>query len=230
MHNKNLSESIADRIKRKIIIGEYAIGEQLPNEQDLSEMLNVSRPTIREAIKILASKHVVQIERGKGTFVAAIPGLGEDPFGLEFVSDKILMPDLCAFRSTVEPEVCYLAAKNASSLQINEMHMLVKKMNELCRLVVSGSKDEWMDGFIDLEIGFHSLIYKMTGNVIFERMTDIISRSVIINCTALNYRKTFDFEKYTEIHTLLYESIKSKDSEKAKRLSYQHSNTFSLFL
>jgi len=230
MQNKNLSESIADRIKRRIIVGEYGIGEQLPNEQELSELLNVSRTTIREAVKILVSRHVLEIERGKGTFVAAIPGLGEDPFGLEFVNERILMPDICAFREVVEPSVCCMAAQKASSQQLSDLAQKVEKMNQLCRLVVSGSKEEWIDEFIDLEIEYHTLIYKMTSNVVFERMTDIISRSVIINCTELNYRKTFDFEKYTEIHTQLYEAIAAGDCEKARELGFHHAHTFRLFL
>ena len=105
MQAKNLSESISDRIKQRIIVGEYKVGSQWPNEQELSEPLNVSRTTIREAVKILMSRHVLEIERGIGTFVAAIPGLSYDPFGLEFVNDSILRPDLCLFRSIVEPDV-----------------------------------------------------------------------------------------------------------------------------
>ena len=73
------------------------------------------------------------------------------------------------------------------------MKHLVVRMNEISCLVVESSVDEWIDEFIDQEIAFHTLIYKMTRNVVFERMTNIISRSVIINSTALNYRQGFDF-------------------------------------
>lgn len=230
MQNKNLSESISGRIKQRIIVGEYAVGSQLPNEQELSESLNVSRTTIREAVKLLVSRHVLEIERGRGTFVAAIPGLSDDPFGLEFVSESILKPNLCLFRTIVEPGVCALAAANASTHQLEDMAQQVDRMNEISRLVVDSSIDEWIDEFIDQEIAFHTLIYKMTHNVVFERMTDIISRSVIINSTALNYRQAFDFSKYTEIHTALYHAIASKDPDRAKACGYEHMATFSLFL
>ena len=49
--NKNLSENIADKIKRRIVTGEYKVNEQLPSEQELADSLNVSRTTVREAVK-----------------------------------------------------------------------------------------------------------------------------------------------------------------------------------
>ena len=229
MQSKTLSENIADRIKQRIIVGKYAVGTQLPNEQELADSLNVSRTTIREAVKLLVSRCVLEIERGKGTFVAAIPGLSEDPFGLEFVNEDILKSNLSQFRSIIEPEVCALAAVNASAHQLDDMKHLVVRMNEISCLVVESSVDEWIDEFIDQEIAFHTLIYKMTHNVVFERMTNIISHSVIINSTALNDRQGFDFTKYTELHTTLYEALASRDPEIARKHGQEHMETFKLF-
>ena len=102
--------------------------------------------------------------------------------------------------------------QNASAHQLDDNEASGRQMNEISCLVVESSVDEWIDEFIDQEIAFHTLIYKMTHNVVFERMTNIISRSVIINSTALNYRQGFDFTKYTELHTTLYEAIASRGS------------------
>lgn len=84
-----LSQNIADKIKAKIMTGEFALGSKLPNENELMDALNVSRTTIREAVKILISKNILYIERGKGTYVAAIPGLADDPYGFEFIPEEI---------------------------------------------------------------------------------------------------------------------------------------------
>ena len=62
-----LSQNIADKIKTKIMTGEFALGSKLPNENELMDDLNVSRTTIREAVKILISKNILYIERGKGS-------------------------------------------------------------------------------------------------------------------------------------------------------------------
>ena len=58
-----LSQNIADKIKTKIMTGEFALGSKLPNENELMDDLNVSRTTIREAVKILISKNILYIER-----------------------------------------------------------------------------------------------------------------------------------------------------------------------
>ena len=228
MHSTTLTETVAGQIKKSIIVGDYAVGSQLPNEQILSEKLNVSRNTVREAVKLLVSKNVLEIERGRGTFVAAIPGLIEDPFGLEFVSADSLKRDLCQFRTIVEPDVCALAAVNASRQQIEKMGKAVERMGEISQLVVSSSVEEYIDEFIDEELKFHELIYKMTHNIIFERMMDIISRSVFINCTELRYRQTFDFVKYTKTHENIYQAILSRDPEAARKYAREHSGTFEL--
>lgn len=228
MHSTTLAENVAGQIKKSIIVGEYPVGTQLPNEQVLSEKLNVSRNTVREAVKLLVSKNVLEIERGRGTFVAAIPGLIDDPFGLEFVKPSLLIEDLCQFRSIVEPDVCALAAVNASRQQIEKLGETVERMEEICQLVVSSSVEEYIDEFIDEELKFHELIYKMTHNVIFERMMDIISRSVFINCTELKYRQTFDFAKYAKSHENIYQAILNHDPEAAKKYGGEHGVTFDI--
>ena len=70
MKNKMLSQSVADNILSMITIEKrFSAGDKLPNELDLSEELNVSRTTLREAIRILVAYDILEIQRGKGTFV-----------------------------------------------------------------------------------------------------------------------------------------------------------------
>lgn len=65
-----LSEKIAETIMSSIKNDFYKIGDQMPNEIQLSEELGVSRATLREAIKILISRNVLEVRRGIGTFVS----------------------------------------------------------------------------------------------------------------------------------------------------------------
>lgn len=165
-----LSQNIADKIKTKIMTGEFALGSKLPNENELMDDLNVSRTTIREAVKILISKNILYIERGKGTYVAAIPGLADDPYGFEFIPEEKLIPDLCETRSVIEPEVCYLAAQRATRRQLSEMEAILRKMNEIMyELKMDESDQRMIDQLADCEMEFHSLVYCMTGNIVIER-------------------------------------------------------------
>lgn len=70
MKNKMLSQSIADSILSMITIEKrFSAGDKLPNELELSEELHVSRTTLREAIRILVAYDILEIKRGKGTYV-----------------------------------------------------------------------------------------------------------------------------------------------------------------
>lgn len=81
-----LSERIVENIVDLIIKGFYKPGDKLPNEMQLSEELNISRATLREAIKTLESRNILEVRRGIGTFVSKVPGLSNDPMGFQFMA------------------------------------------------------------------------------------------------------------------------------------------------
>lgn len=86
MYQKTLlSEKVAESIVTAIKSGFYAVGNQMPNELQLSEELGVSRATLREAIKILISKNILEVRRGIGTFVSETPGYSVEVAGLGFL-------------------------------------------------------------------------------------------------------------------------------------------------
>ena len=67
---KRLSDSVADDILTMITIEKrFRPGDKLPNENELSQALEISRTTLREAIRILATNGILEIQRGRGTFV-----------------------------------------------------------------------------------------------------------------------------------------------------------------
>lgn len=101
-----ISEKIVQNITDLIIKGYYLPGDKLPNELVLSEELNVSRASLREAFKILESKHIIEVRRGKGTYIAAIPGLGEDPLGSAFFEFSDMSKDVFKVMSYIGQEIC----------------------------------------------------------------------------------------------------------------------------
>jgi len=218
-----LSESIANKIKRKIIKGEWSVNEQLPNEQLLAEQLMVSRTTIREAVKILVSKNVLRIKRGKGTFVVGTPGLVDDPLGFEFVDDDMLVRHLLEFRLALEPRACILAADKASEAQIEEMEGLIAAMERKDQALKSArNKGNILDEIANLDASFHALIYKMTQNTVFQRMVPIINNTVIANYTTSLYRRGGQRLAFVDTHKALYNAIRARDSVLAGTLCQEH--------
>ena len=80
LDKRPLPQIMADKIIDLIESKKLLPGERLPSEQELMKELNVGRGTIREAIKSLVSRNIVEIRRGVGTFVAKKTGVVEDPF------------------------------------------------------------------------------------------------------------------------------------------------------
>ena len=112
LESRSLAEQAADNIEQLIIENRWTPGEKLPNEMDMVEKLGVGRGTVREAIKILESRNVVEIRRGKGTFVCDNIGKVGDPLGFRFASDKKkLAEDLSDFRAMLEPQIAEIAAQ-----------------------------------------------------------------------------------------------------------------------
>ena len=112
IYHKSLPEKTADGISDLIYRENYGAGAKLPGEKELAARLEVSRNTVRQAIRILREKQIVEVRRGAGTFVSARRGLSDDLLGLSLVSDKKkLVRDLLELRLLIEPRMAALAAE-----------------------------------------------------------------------------------------------------------------------
>lgn len=219
----NLSNSVAESIKLKIKSGEYNANEKLPNEQELSKMMGVSRTTIREAIKVLVSKNIVTIERGLGTFVNPVPGTAEDPFGLEFLPEATVIKDLRELRYYMEPFVALIAAKKATKFQIRELQDIMSKMGEAA--ASSHDRDAHMDAykqFWNYEMLFHGFIYEMTDNSLLMRLKPAIMKSVHIYYYKIIDADNYDMDAAYKDHLAIFEAIKRHDPDAAYEEMIKH--------
>ena len=115
----SLSEQAAIQIMDMILVERrFQTGDKLPNEMELAEELGISRVTLREAIRILCTRGLVEIKRGRGTFVTSyeLPAAGADLSPLETVSAS--NRELLEIRMMVEPPAAYYAAKRATQEEI----------------------------------------------------------------------------------------------------------------
>lgn len=121
---KTLSQRIAERIIKYILEENLQPGDKLPNETVMCERLNVGRSSLREAMRALASRNVITIRQGSGSYVSATPGMIDDPFGLTFVEDKQKMiKDLMEIRFLIEPSIAAMAAIRADETDINKLDL-----------------------------------------------------------------------------------------------------------
>ena len=177
---KLLPERVAEQIISLIADRELKAGDKLPNEFDMAQQLSVGRGTIREAVKILVSRNILEIRRGCGTFVCEKPGVVDDPLGFAFVKDKKRLGlDLCEVRMIIEPEIAALAAERATSEEIEELQRIEDEVKELC------DKEE---PHMHKDIEFHEMLATMSKNMIMPNIIPVIQTgiSLFINLSLIH--------------------------------------------
>ena len=214
---KLLTRAVEKKIIKIIKENYMQPGDKLKNEYELAELLNVSRGTIREAIKSLISRNILEVRQGAGTFVSNKNGVPEDPLSLTFISDikedKKVALDLLDIRLMLEPEIAALAAVKGTTKQI-------KTMLEQCKIVEELIKKG--EDYREADILFHKRIAQCSGNRVIENLIPIINSSVslTINLTEDVFRQN----TYKE-HRAVAEAIASGDSLGAKCAMIVHLNT-----
>ena len=166
-----LSEQVSDRLYEMIVEDHcYEPGSKLPNENELSAALSVSRTTLREAVSFLVTQGVLEIRRGKGTFVVEdLPAGGLDLTSLANIRSQVRAKDLFEMRLIFEPATVALACQRASD---EELQQIVKKGERMERIAHEGG--DWP--LADQE--FHWAIIKASHNEYMRRLYPIINGAV----------------------------------------------------
>ena len=166
-----LSEQTAGRLYEMIVDeGRYAPGSKLPNENDLGAELAVSRTTLREAISFLVAQGILEIRRGKGTYVAEeIPSSGVDLTELAGLRSRVRAKDLFEMRLIFEPATVALACRRATDEELQRILRKAERMEETAR-----QGGDWP--LADQE--FHWEIIKASHNEYMRKLYPIINSAV----------------------------------------------------
>lgn len=217
MGRQSLVSMVADGLLDRIVAGEFPPDSLLPGELDLIAEHDVSRLTVREAIKTLEATGVVRVERGRGTFVNPMSRWTSMESVLraaaEGASDETVSLQLIALRQIFETGAAALAAPHIDDAQLKELAAHLESMRH-----AHAVND--VDEFVDADLAFHDVIVHATGNVflivLFAPLTRVLaarrrqtSRVVEIQANAIDE------------HANVIEALKTGDSE-AARLAMQH--------
>ncbi|MFW2487305.1 FadR/GntR family transcriptional regulator [Clostridium chromiireducens] len=208
---KPLGEQISERIIQLIIENDWKAGDKLPNEYELADKLDVGRSTIREAIKALVSRNILEIRRGAGTFISEKGGVADDPLGLTFVKDKYkLALDLLEVRFMIEPSIASIAAVKATNEEIEKMSSLCDEIDELILK---------KQPYLEKDIEFHAAIAKSSKNLVVGNLIPIINSSIAIFIDITNQKlRTETMETHREI----LNAIKNHDANGARDAMFLH--------
>lgn len=210
---KTLSESVADEIFNMITVDKrFKKGDKLPNENELALELKVSRTTLREAIRILVAHNILEIKRGKGTYVTERDEINHS-FGLEELSGiKLNLKDMYEIRLIFEPETAYYAAKRGTDKEIERI-LYYGKLEE--------EKILKKEDRTDVEQAFHKSIVRATHNEFMNRLMPIIYRAISNGVILSNKNETIVKETIDD-HRLIMDFLSKRDAEGAKTAMKLH--------
>jgi GntR family transcriptional repressor for pyruvate dehydrogenase complex len=153
-----LYEQIAVAIRGRIVAGDLAQGERLPNEREIASSYGVSRNVVREAIRALAKDGLVEVRQGSGTYIAngTSNALGDSlGLALSLGGDSFNLSHLIEIRTIIEPTVAGLAATRATAEDVAALDREIE--------IMDASFDD-VDRFIASDHRFHVAIAKATQN------------------------------------------------------------------
>jgi GntR family transcriptional repressor for pyruvate dehydrogenase complex len=159
IQTERLYQQIVEQIERRFISGELKVGDQLPSERELAEQFAVSRIAVREAVKALREKGLVEIRPGRGTFITnGTEGVVRHSLGLLMQYEAVgASPNLVEVREIMEPEIAALAATRITQEQVVTMTKAVGIMNMALDNV---------EVFVEADLDFHLALAQATQNPI----------------------------------------------------------------
>lgn len=214
IQSARLYEQIVEQIETRILDGDLQPGEQLPAERELAEQFGVSRTAVREAIKTLREKGLVEVLAGRGTFITdrASQAMRHSFGRILRLSHGDGAGDLVAVRELLEPEIAFLAAQRAGEDHLQAMSKAVEAM------------DAAMDSpeqFIEADLDFHLALAEGTGNTLIPFLIDPIvgllreQRTRIFNVPGGPVRGQLH-------HKRILEAVRNRDPEAARQAMREH--------
>lgn len=219
IRKKKLYEEVIDQISKFIESKEFQAGQKLPSLQELSEMFQVGKPTLREALSVLAATGVLEIRHGSGIFLRRLSFEPENTIKAKLgnlESEKLLY--WVEFRRAIEVEAAGLAAERHTHEDIEnleEIHLRLE--NGIDQVEVSG----------DLDYKFHQGIALATKNPIFVQVSET-NAQVLQSYFELSLRQSLALPARRELvileHRQILDSIKKSQAREARQAMLLHIN------
>lgn len=214
-----ISSSLARTLKQKIVSGEFEVGSSLPAERDLMVQYEVSRATVREALRSLGAQGLLEVRRGRrgGSYVCA-PSSDRlsDSINLFIAGHNIKFIDLLAVREAIEPVAAAQAARFRTEEDIAEMRRILDASEEAL---------EDLERFSALNIDWHTAVVVASKNPLFLSIMTSISPALYSATT----REEFDLsirQTVLKTHSRISDAITAGDMDAARRRMSRHVSSY----
>jgi GntR family transcriptional repressor for pyruvate dehydrogenase complex len=206
------ADLVVDKIANSIINSELSDGELLPPENQLCEIFGISRSILREAVRVLVSKGLVEVKQGHGTY-ARLPKIEvpEEAVRNYLMTNKLSLLQLMEIRKPIEVEVARLAAERREEKHLNIMEESLGIMND---------DSKTPEVYADADGAFHKAIIDASNNPLF----GIMIRSIMGNLHISRQLaiRHFGVEVVIQEHERIFEAIKDQQPSVAAIKMKEH--------
>ncbi|MCY1283678.1 putative L-lactate dehydrogenase operon regulatory protein [compost metagenome] len=209
--SSKLVNSVVQKLLATIEQGRWAAGQMLPGQRELAEQLEISRPSLREAITVLETLGVVRSLPGKGVMV-----LEREELDLREIRapTTATLEDVLQLRYALEPFMAGLVAQTVDSTQIGELRLMLLDMREAV-------EDGNAAGLVEAYTALHRKLVALTSNPIFLSVSQQIG-SALEQSDSLVRRSLEYAEDILREHEAILRAIRQHDSEGASNAMRQH--------
>lgn len=215
-----MHELVADHIEELIVSGKLKAGDKLPSERKLTEEIGTSRRTLREAMRVLEQRSLIEIKIGTkgGAFVksANIDQVSES-LGLLIRLKKVSLNELLEFRLDAESGATRQATKMATKTDLLKLKAIVAEGDSLLN-----AEETDFDVYKDIDRRFHSTVASVAKNSIYEWVLTTIHENIFHYFESyLPRRKNVIKQSIADMKDIV-NAIEEGDAEKASRLARTH--------
>ncbi|RFA23527.1 FadR/GntR family transcriptional regulator [Subtercola boreus] len=218
MARQSLVAMISDELLTRIVSGEFAPGSTLPGEQDLVARHDVSRVTVREAVKTLEAMGVARIERGRGTFVNPLSEWTSLEAVLRAASngknDATAAIQLIELRRMLETGAAELAATRITGEEIERLD------RRLATMIAAHHVND-VAKFVEADLAFHDIILRASGNVFLAVLFEPLARVLAVRRTQTSRVPEIQAHAIA-VHGLIVEALRSGDPERSRQAMDAH--------
>ncbi|AEB44757.1 MULTISPECIES: FadR/GntR family transcriptional regulator [Micromonospora] len=214
----NLARAVTAELVQRIVRGVHPSGTALPPEPVLCETFSVSRTVVREAVKVLQEKGLVQVRQGAGTMVtpqSMWDMLDELVLAATIAEDDSLaiLDDLVVTRRLLESDMAHVAARLAGQETLDRLRALVDRMDELVDDQVA---------YHDHDRAFHDVIMQASGNRIARGVVRSLESQVVNTARYMGRTQRSLCVASNRGHRRIYERIAARDPDGAAEAMFTH--------
>lgn len=220
IQHDSISDIVMERLRKYILENKLSSGDMLPTETKLSEVLGVSRPSIREAMKILEGYGIITTIHGKGRFIRDFnydQMLNNLSYNLKVHFDDFY--EIVQVRKGLETYFLPKAAMLMDEIDFEELEALLEKMKQES---AAGLSDKEL---VSTHTQFHSRLYKSIHNKLLDSLISLFSTFQRILTDTQQYKKQ-DNEEFLRKHRNMLQALRSKDTQKITTCLQEHFTDF----